>query len=303
MQPEKSSDEEYLGSSGKRLGQPTDGASQAKKRMLSRGVHVARRGGAQAKGPLQSLAVIAGALVIWELVSLYMGRDRVGPALIPPPSEVFAAAYQLTIDGTLVDQALVSSRRVLLGWGITALVAIPLGIAMGRFRLVMQLAGPIVEALRPIPPIAWIPITILLLGIGDTQNLSIIVIGAFFPLLLNTIHGVSHVDPVLVRAARTLGASEWTILRKVIWYNALPSIFTGLRISLGVAWMCLVAAELVGSIDGLGFMMNDARNFLRSDIVITGMATIGLVGTLMDRIILIAASRLMPWIANPEGNE
>lgn len=283
------------------LHDPNAGPSSSPRTRLTRSADAARGAGRRVKGLVQTLAVIGAALLLWELIAWFMGRDRVTPALIPPPSEVFSAAYQLASDGTLFTQTLASSRRVVLGWGITALVAIPLGIAMGRFRLVMQLVGPIVEALRPIPPIAWIPITILILGIGDTQNLSIIVIGAFFPLLLNTIHGVSHVDPVLIRAARTLGASEMTILRKVVWYNALPSIFTGLRISLGVAWMCLVAAELVGSVDGLGFMMNDARNFLRSDIVIAGMAMIGLVGTLMDRIILFGASRLMPWVAGPDG--
>jgi ABC-type nitrate/sulfonate/bicarbonate transport system permease component len=244
-------------------------------------------------GAARFVLVLAGACVVWQLLTIVLSKG--GEGLIPPPTTVLSTAWSLLLDGTLSEHAAVSVRRVLLGWGITAVIAIPLGIAMGRFRPVMYVLEPIVEALRPIPPIAWIPITILIFGISEKQNESIIIVGAFFPLLLNTMHGVQHVDPLLVRAARTLGANEWTILRKVVWYNALPSIFTGLRISLGVAWMCLVAAELVGSINGLGFMMQDARNFLRSDVIITGMLTIGVLGILMDRVIIAVGKRMMPW--------
>jgi NitT/TauT family transport system permease protein/taurine transport system permease protein len=245
-------------------------------------------------GVARFVIVLAAACAIWQLLSVALSD---GEGLIPPPTTVFSTAADLLADGTLGEHALASLRRVLLGWGITAVVAIPLGLAMGRSRALMWLLEPLVEALRPIPPIAWIPITILIFGIGDKQNEAIIVVGAFFPLLLNTMHGVQQVDPMLVRAARTLGAGEWTIMRKVVWYNALPSIFTGLRISLGVAWMCLVAAELVGAVNGLGFMMQDARNFLRSDVIITGMLTIGVLGIVMDRLILAAGRRLMPWQA------
>ena len=140
-----------------------------------------------------------------------------------------------------------------------ATIAIPLGIAMGWWKAVDEQFDPLMEVLRPIPPLAWIPLSILWFGIGDTQNQFIIFLGIFFPILLNTITGVRGVEPNLVRAARCLGASEWAILSRVVLRAALPQIITGIRIGLGVGWMALVAAELVGASSGLGFLINDAR--------------------------------------------
>ncbi|MDE2290385.1 MAG: ABC transporter permease, partial [Burkholderiales bacterium] len=154
---------------------------------------------------------------------------------------------------------------------------------------------PVFEILRPVPPLAWIPLSILWFGIGDTQNVFIIFLAIFFPILLNTITGVKGIEPNLIRAARCLGAPEWKILWRIALMAALPQIMTGIRIGLGVGWMALVAAELVGAISGLGFMINDARTVLRTDYVIVGMATIGLVGFVMDRVIRVAMRRWLPW--------
>src|SRR5205085_1462415 len=151
------------------------------------------------------------------------------------------------------------------------------------------------EVLRPIPPLAWIPLSILWFGIGDMQNQFIIFLGMFFPILLNTIAGVKNIEPNLIRAARCLGANEARMLRRVVLRAALPQIITGVRIGLGVGWMALVAAELVGANSGLGFLINDARTVLRTDYVIVGMATIGLVGLAIDRAIRTAAARMLPW--------
>ena len=149
--------------------------------------------------------------------------------------------------------------------------------------------------LRPIPPIAWIPLSILWFGIGDTQNQFIIFLGIFFPILINTITGVKGIESNLIRAARCLGAGEFAVIRRVVWRAALPQILTGIRVGLGVGWMALVAAELVGANSGLGFLINDACTVLRTDIVIVGMATIGLVGLILDRIIRVVARRFLPW--------
>lgn len=147
----------------------------------------------------------------------------------------------------------------------------------------------------PHSPLAWIPLSILWFGIGDTQNQFIIFLGIFFPILLNTITGVRGVEPNLVRAARCLGASEWAILSRVVLRAALPQIITGIRIGLGVGWMALVAAELVGASSGLGFLINDARTILRTDYIIVGMATIGIVGLLIDAAIREVMRRVLPW--------
>jgi ABC-type nitrate/sulfonate/bicarbonate transport system permease component len=146
-----------------------------------------------------------------------------------------------------------------------------------------------------VPPLAWIPLSILWFGIGDTQNQFIIFLGIFFPILLNTIAGVKGVEPNLIRAARCLGANDWNILWRVVLKAALPQIVTGIRIGLGVGWMALVAAELVGANSGLGFLINDARTVLRTDYVIVGMATIGLVGLLIDWCIRMLMRRILPW--------
>jgi len=166
---------------------------------------------------------------------------------------------------------------------------------MGWSKVVHDQVDPVIEMLRPVPPLAWIPLSILWFGIGDTQNQFIIFLGIFFPILLNTIAGVANVEPNLVRAARCLGANDWEVLWRVVLRAALPQIVTGVRIGLGVGWMALVAAELVGANSGLGFLINDARTVLRTDYVIVGMATIGVVGLFIDWVIRSLSRRLLPW--------
>jgi ABC-type nitrate/sulfonate/bicarbonate transport system permease component len=176
-----------------------------------------------------------------------------------------------------------------------ASISIPIGIAMGWFRIVDEQLDAIMEMLRPIPPLAWIPLSILWFGIGDAQNQFIIFLGIFFPILLNTINGVKGIEPNLIRAARCLGASETQILWRIVVKAALPQIFTGIRIGLGVGWMALVAAELVGANSGLGFLINDARTVLRTDYIIVGMASIGVIGLLLDQVIREIGRRMLPW--------
>jgi len=166
---------------------------------------------------------------------------------------------------------------------------------MSWWPAVEEQLDPLMEILRPIPPLAWIPLSILWFGIGDTQNQFIIFLAVFFPILLNTISGVKSIEPNLIRAARCLGAKQWNILWRVILRAALPQIVTGIRIGLGVGWMALVAAELVGATSGLGFLINDARTVLRTDYVIVGMITIGIVGLLIDWSIRSLARMLLPW--------
>ena len=160
-------------------------------------------------------------------------------------------------------------------------------------RPVYNQMNPIVELLRPIPPLAWIPLSILWFGLGDGQNEFIIFLGMFFPILINTIMG--NIEPNLVRAARSLGASERRVLTRIVLKGALPQIVTGIRIALGFGWMALVAAELVGANSGLGFLINDARSMLRTDIITVGMLTIGIVGLAIDAGIRALTRRTLPW--------
>ncbi len=254
----------------------------------------ARRGWAGAlRARLTRFALPAVLLLVWQGVSLFV-LDETTRALLPPPTTVAAAAWELLVSGDLPRHLFDSLRRESVAF-VWALSAVPLGVAMGWWSRVNDQLDPLVEVLRPIPPLAWIPLSILWFGVGDTQNQFIIFLGIFFPILLNTITGVRGVEPNLVRAARCLGADEAAILRRVVLRAALPQIITGIRIGLGVGWMALVAAELVGANSGLGFMINDARTLLRTDIVIVGMVAIGLVGLLLDIAIRELSRRALPW--------
>ena len=242
---------------------------------------------------LRSLALLAALIVAWWYVSTQI-LDRTTRALLPPPQAIAVAAWELMRTGDLWRHLRDSLTREIVAF-LWALSAVPLGIAMGWWKAIEAQVDPITELLRPVPPLAWIPLSILWFGVGDTQNEFIIFLGCFFPILVNTVAGVKGVEPNLVRAARCLGAGERQTLWRVVLRAALPQIITGIRVGLGVGWMALVAAELVGASSGLGFLINDARTVLRTDYVIVGMATIGIVGLLIDRVIRVVARRFLPW--------
>jgi len=241
----------------------------------------------------RSLAFLVFLLALWQYASTSL-LDETTRTLLPPPTQVVSAAWELIVSGDLFRHLVDSLRREFMAF-IFALIAVPLGIAISWWALVEEQLDPVMELLRPIPPLAWIPLSILWFGIGDTQNEFIIFLGIFFPILLNTISGVKGVEANLIRAARCLGASEWKVLNRVVFRAALPQIMTGIRVGLGVGWMALVAAELVGATSGLGFLINDARTVLRTDYIIVGMATIGLVGLLIDSLLRQLMQVLLPW--------
>ena len=242
---------------------------------------------------IRQLGLLAFVVLAWWAGSTYL-LDRTTRALLPPPQDVVKAAWELARSGELWTHLRDSIKREAVAF-LWATSAIPLGIAMGWWRAVEEQVDPLVEVLRPVPPLAWIPLSILWFGVGDTQNQFIIFLGCFFPILLNTIAGVKGVEPNLVRAARCLGAGEGRILWRVVLRAAMPQIITGVRVGLGVGWMALVAAELVGANSGLGFLINDARTVLRTDYVIVGMATIGVVGLAIDSLIRAAGAKMLPW--------
>jgi ABC-type nitrate/sulfonate/bicarbonate transport system permease component len=248
---------------------------------------------ARVAGKIRNLGLIAVLLCVWQYVSVAV-LDSTSRVLLPPPTMIFAAAWELLSTGELLRHLRDSLKRELVAF-VWASVSIPIGIAMGWWRSVDQQLDPLMEMLRPIPPLAWIPLSILWFGIGDAQNQFIIFLGIFFPILLNTINGVKGIELNLIRAARCLGASEAQILWRIVVKASLPQIVTGIRIGLGVGWMALVAAELVGANSGLGFLINDARTVLRTDYIIVGMGTIGLIGLLLDQMIRELGRRLLPW--------
>lgn len=239
------------------------------------------------------LTLLAALVAAWWTVSTYV-LDRTTRALLPPPQDVVLAAWELARTGDLWRHLRDSIKREFVAF-LWSTAAIPLGIAIAWWKPVEDQVDPIIEILRPVPPLAWIPLSILWFGIGDVQNQFIIFLGCFFPILINTVAGVKGVEGNLVRAARCLGAGEAQVLWRVVLRAALPQIITGIRVGLGVGWMALVAAELVGANSGLGFLISDSRTVLRTDYVIVGMATIGVVGLAIDRTIRTIVQRTLPW--------
>jgi ABC-type nitrate/sulfonate/bicarbonate transport system permease component len=239
-------------------------------------------------------------LILWQVFSSlgFLPRYK-----IPSPFEIIMGIKTLMIDGLppgylLYRHAMESLFRVFSGFLIASFLAIPIGILMGWSKKLRILLTPFIEVIRPIPPLAWIPIAIIWFGIGIKSAAFIIFLGAFFPILLNTISGVLTVDVHLVEATKVLGAKERHILMKVLAPGSLPSIWTGLRIGLGIAWMTLVAAEITGvkSGYGLGYLIMIARDIQRPDQVVAGMITIGLIGYFLDVLLRNAEIKLLRWM-------
>jgi ABC-type nitrate/sulfonate/bicarbonate transport system permease component len=247
-------------------------------------------------GRIAHLWLLALFLVVWEAVSVY--GQRINPQLdvmLPPPTAVVSAASELMARGVLLVHVRDSLYRVLMAVGTAALLGVPLGLAMGWSKRFRAAVDPLLEFVRPIPPLAWIPLSILWFGIGDAQIVYIIFLAAFFPVVLNSMAGARDVDPYLVRASQSLGASRRELFTTVVLPAALPSIFTGLRIGLGIGWMALVAGELVAAPSGLGYMINNARTLFRSDYILLGMVLIGVLGLLLDYVMRRLARFAMPW--------
>jgi len=255
---------------------------------------------------LKSIAVPALVLVAWEALS----RGGVfSAAILPAPSQVVVRWWQYLsplepydpaqgsrlawlVSGELPQDAVGSLYRVLAGFLIGGGVALPLGLLMGRRPLVHDLFAPLLEVLRPIPPIAFIPLSILWFGLGNPPALFLIALGAFFPVLVNTIAGVRNVDAIYIRAAQNLGAREGVLFRRIILPAAMPYILTGVRVGIGVAFIVVIVAEMTAVNKGLGYRILEAREFMWSDKIIAGMISIGLCGLGID----VFMNRLNRWL-------
>jgi len=241
-------------------------------------------------------------LVLWVAAVRYRWLAE---GIVPSPQQVVRSWYVWIVGttgftlspyaGTWLDTVLFSGRRVLQGFALAALVGIPLGILIGWFRLVQNVVDPAIQMLRPIPITAWLPFSIAVFGIYDASALFLIGLGAFYPIVVNTTHGVRDTSRLLIRAARMLGASEATILFKVVFPSALPAIFTGLRLGIGIAWTAVIVAEIVAVKSGLGYVLWDAYYVSRMDICVAAMISVGLLGFLSDRVIHGISRRVLRW--------
>ncbi|HVL09505.1 MAG TPA: ABC transporter permease [Burkholderiaceae bacterium] len=246
--------------------------------------------------------LVGGGLVVVLVAFWYLATgplELVAPIKFPSIPDAYAA-FRLALSpgyagSTLLAHVGSSLGLVLLGFAAAILTGVPLGLLMGWNRMADAYLNPIFQIMRPIAPIAWIPLTILWFGLGISAKVFVIWLAAFSPALINTHTGIRNINPVLVEAARVHGASTWQLLRDVVIPNALPTIFTGLRISLQACWMVLVAAELVGSFMGLGYIMINATRDLDPSMIFVAMVTVALLGVLMNAALTVIERRVMPW--------
>jgi sulfonate transport system permease protein len=240
------------------------------------------------------LPIVLPILIV--LVWFYLTEKEVIAAyLIPSPLAVMDTFLQFWTDGTLLGDTWTSVSRMLQGYSLAVVTGLTFGIIMGLFTRIDQFFAGVFNAIRVIPPLAWIPIIILWFGIGEASKVIIIFKGAFFPILLNTIQGIEGVPKGYLEVSKLMGVSKRRMLFQVIFPAALPSIFVGLRLGLGTAWMAVVAAELIASESGLGFRITQGRELSQPDVMVIGMAMIGLIGVSMDVLIKIIQKRVLSW--------
>jgi sulfonate transport system permease protein len=238
------------------------------------------------------LAVPAAVIVIWQLLA---NAGVLLEIILPAPTKVILALGRIIRDGSLGLDFGVSALRVFKGylWGIG--VGLLLGFSCGLSKFMERLVGPLVDAIRQIPIIAWIPLIILWFGIGETSKTVIIAKSTAVPVFVNTLQGIRGVPKEYVEVASVLELRYFKMLFRIILPSALPSIFAGLRLSAGFAWMAVVTAEMLGGLTGLGYALLRARDFLESDILIALMVVIGVVGLVLDRLIRILEYRILHW--------
>jgi NitT/TauT family transport system permease protein len=251
--------------------------------------------------PLQYAVFPILVLAAWQICAQagFVRRN-----VLPAPSDVAIVWYDLITgatdvatrySGTWLDHAAASSWRVFAGfaWGIA--LGIAAGLVIGLSRVMERVLDPTVQVLRNIPVTAWVPLSLVFFGIGNAPAIFLIGLGAFFPAAINTTHGVRQINATLTKAARMMGANERELLLRVIVPGALPSIMTGVRLSMGIAWVLVVVAEILAVRSGLGYLLNDAYLFYRNDVVIAAMLSVGMLGFISDRLVVLVRDHLLEW--------
>ncbi|MGE4340025.1 MAG: ABC transporter permease [Pigmentiphaga sp.] len=240
-------------------------------------------------------------LILWQVLATSGFYRR---QVLPPPTEVVTVWFDLVFgttgesgrySGSWSTHALASTTRVLLGFAWSVSLGIFLGLLIGLSRVMERIFDPTIQVLRNVPVSAWVPLSLIFFGIGNNPAIFLIGLGAFFPAVMNTTHGVKQLNQTLFKAAIMMGASRTELIRKVVLPAALPSIFTGIRLSMGIAWVLVVIAEILAVRSGLGYLLNDSYQFYRNDVVIASMISIGLLGYLTDQVVVLLRDRLLSW--------
>lgn len=239
-----------------------------------------------------SLASVACVVAIWYIATEY---GWILPVFLPKPMTVVTEAWGALKNGQLLLDVWMSTKRVFLGFLLAAAVAIPIGIVMAVWAPAKAVMDPFVSLLRPLPSITWIPLTMLWLGIGEGQKVAIVFMGSWIYVLLYTLESTKRVDPMLIRAARNLGASDVAVMREVILPGALPGIIAGLKVTLAISWSCVLSAEMIAAQNGLGALIWQAKDWGNLALVLVGMICISITVLVADRIANVIERMLLPW--------
>ncbi len=236
--------------------------------------------------------VIIFFLLLWEVLSFH---GLINSLLFPPPSKILISLKDLLISGELLQDVATSFQRVIVGFSISLCTAIPLALLLGTNKKLHAFVSPFIDFIKPIPPIAWIPIAIIWFGIGNNLAYFVTMIASFFPIFTNTFVGVENVPKEDIEVAKCFGANKRMQLFDIVIPSSLPYIFSGIRVGLGIAWMSIVAAEMVTSISGLGYLITANQQMLRLDRVFVSMIAIGFVGMLMDNFVVRLRKKVVRW--------
>ena len=238
---------------------------------------------------------LLGIFAFYAVWALATETGAVSPLFFPSPSMVAAEARSVAGTSDLWMSVVASGRRVFLGFGLAALVAVPLGIVMGCWWPAKATIDPLISLLRPLPSITWIPLTMLWLGIGEGQKIAIVFMGSWIYILLYTVESTKRVDPLLIKAARNLGAGSFAVMREVVLPGSLPGILAGLKVSLAIAWSCVLSAEMVAAQTGLGALIWSAKDWGNMPLVLVGMICISATVLVADLVANWIEARLLPW--------
>ncbi|MDH5764445.1 MAG: ABC transporter permease [Gammaproteobacteria bacterium] len=244
--------------------------------------------------PIVSFSVI---IALWELVVVY-GQWSV--QVFPGPVAVMNSFYELIMNGKLLKDSVASLYRVTIGFYLGALLGIPLGIMIGRVQVFKYLFNPLIQFMRPISPLAWIPLSMLWFGIGDQPAIFLIFLSSFFPIVVSTAIAVERINPIYFQVAANFNFTRMERLSKVVIPAIVPEVVTALRLTVAIAWLVVVAAEMIAVQSGLGYLILDSRNALRMDYVMVGMIVIGIIGLILD-IIMYELSQIESVVASRFG--
>lgn len=240
---------------------------------------------------VSAILTVVALAVVWQAAHALILRG----SFFPSAAEVGRSLLVGFQQGKLLPHTVASLQRVTVGFLAAGITGIALGLAAGQTRFIRRLVTAIVEILRPIPPIAWIPIAILAFGLGDSAAYFIVFLGAFFPIFTNTYFGARSLPSVYKNIARSFEVGPWFYVSRILFFHSLPAIFVGLKIGLGMAWMSVIAAELIGAQSGLGYFIEINRLLLRTDNIVAGMILIGLTGAVLISLLAALEKVVIPW--------